>query len=93
MTLTQVIAISFMALVKLAIIVWISPLLIFPSVALILVGIWFGTVYQRAVLPVKREMNNSRSPVLAHFGAAIAGLGKFSSLMVHLCSKVVFSVN
>ncbi len=36
---------------------------------------WLGHVYMKAQLAVKRERSNARSPVIGHFGAAIAGLG------------------
>jgi len=35
-------------------------------------------MYIKAQLSVKREMSNARSPVLSHFGAAIAGIGASS---------------
>lgn len=48
---------------------------IFPSGVIAVLGIGVGQIYIRAQLPFKREMSVSKSPVLAHFGAAIAGLG------------------
>ncbi|TCD68828.1 hypothetical protein EIP91_009695 [Steccherinum ochraceum] len=52
----------------------ISPVFIFPGLFVMAVGGWFGHVYMRAQLPVKREMSNAKSPVLANFGSAIGGL-------------------
>ncbi|KAF7792456.1 hypothetical protein EIP86_003493 [Pleurotus ostreatoroseus] len=55
-------------------VVIISPIFVFPG---LLVGAIMGIVgqlYMRAQLAVKRERSNARSPVLGHFGAAIAGL-------------------
>ncbi|KAF7978930.1 hypothetical protein HWV62_44135 [Athelia sp. TMB] len=42
----------------------------------------------RAVLPVKREMNNSRSPILAHFGAAMDGLVSIRAYGAQLANRV-----
>jgi len=61
-------------IIKLAAIVIISPLFLFPGMALAALGGYFGHVYLKAQLSVKREMSNARAPVLAHFNAAIAGL-------------------
>lgn len=80
-----VVDISFFLLVKLGLVVYISPAFIFPSVLMILIGMWCGNVYNKAVLPVKREMNNSRSPILAHFGAAIAGIGQLIPFIAARC--------
>jgi hypothetical protein len=41
-----------------------------------MLGIWCAQVYIKAQLCVKREMSNARSPVLGHFGAAVAGIGR-----------------
>lgn len=54
-----------------------SPIFLVPSVAAFAIGAWLGQIYIKAQLSVKREMSNARSPVLAHFGAAIAGIGMF----------------
>ncbi|KAF7977580.1 hypothetical protein HWV62_3166 [Athelia sp. TMB] len=67
-------AITLFTLVKLGLIVFFSPLFLLPCLVVILIGVWCGNVYNKTVLSVKREMNNARAPVLAHFGAAIAGL-------------------
>lgn len=52
-----------------------SPVFLLPGVVAFAVGAFFGQVYIKAQLSVKREMSNARSPVLSHFGAAIAGIG------------------
>lgn len=70
-------AISIFTIVKLGLIVFFSPIFLLPCVAVVLVGIWCGQIYNTTILSVKREMNNARAPVLAHFGAAITGLGMF----------------
>jgi len=52
-----------------------SPVFLFPGVAAFAIGALLGQIYIKAQLSVKREMSNARSPVLSHFGAAIAGIG------------------
>lgn len=52
-----------------------SPASLLPGVAAFVIGAAVGQVYIKAQLSVKREMSNARSPVLSHFGAAIAGIG------------------
>ncbi|TFY70118.1 hypothetical protein EVJ58_g61 [Rhodofomes roseus] len=59
---------------KLAAVVVMSPIFLFPGAFVAIAGGWLGQVYMKAQLSVKREMSNARSPVLGHFGAAIAGL-------------------
>ncbi|KAJ6479091.1 hypothetical protein C8R45DRAFT_933872 [Mycena sanguinolenta] len=50
------------------------PIFFFPGAFVGAVGAWVGQIYISGQLPVKRFMSNTRAPVLAHFGAAIAGL-------------------
>ena len=64
---------------KLIAVVVFSPAFLLPGAAVFLIGAWVGQVYMKAQLSVKREMSNARSPVLSHFGAAIAGIGVYSS--------------
>lgn len=52
-----------------------TPIFVIPGVAVGAIGSWCGQIYIKAQLSVKREMSNAKSPVLSHFGAAIAGLG------------------
>ncbi|PBK89704.1 hypothetical protein ARMGADRAFT_1167459 [Armillaria gallica] len=66
--------ISVTMLIKFVAVVIVTPLFLFPSVIVALAGAWCGQVYIKAQLSVKREMSNAKSPVLSHFGAAIAGL-------------------
>ncbi|KAJ7741259.1 P-loop containing nucleoside triphosphate hydrolase protein [Mycena metata] len=61
-------------LIKLIVVVIYAPLFFFPGVLVGLLGAWIGQIYISGQLPVKRLMSNTRAPVLAHFGAAIAGL-------------------
>lgn len=56
-----------------------SPIFLLPSVAAFAIGVLLGQVYIKAQLSVKRELSNARSPVLSHFGAAIAGIGVYPS--------------
>ncbi|KAF7340426.1 Multidrug resistance-associated ABC transporter protein [Mycena venus] len=51
-----------------------TPVFFFPGVFVGSLGAWVGQIYIAGQLPVKRLMSNNRAPVLAHFGAAIAGL-------------------
>lgn len=66
---------SLSIIVSLAIILIFAPMFIPPSIVVALIGVWVGQVYIRTIMSVKREMSNARSPVLAHFGASVAGLG------------------
>ncbi|KAF8477848.1 hypothetical protein JB92DRAFT_2801159 [Gautieria morchelliformis] len=50
------------------------PMFVLPGILVFVVGRFCGELYIKAQLSIKREMSNRRSPVLAHFGAAIAGL-------------------
>jgi ABC-type multidrug transport system fused ATPase/permease subunit len=52
----------------------ITPSFIFPGIFITVLGAWLGHIYIRAQLSVKREQANAKSPVLAHFSAAISGL-------------------
>ena len=52
-----------------------SPMYTVPSILIGILGGWVGQLYMSAQLAVKREMSNARSPILGHFGAAVAGLG------------------
>lgn len=66
---------SISMLVKLVAVLVFTPIWVIPSVLVAGIGAWIGNMYISAQLPVKREMSNARSPVLAHFGAALSGLG------------------
>ncbi|KAI0666643.1 multidrug resistance-associated ABC transporter [Trametes maxima] len=50
------------------------PIFIVPSAVVGVVGASLGWVYLKAQICVKREMSNTRAPVLGHFSSAIAGL-------------------
>ncbi|KDR83054.1 hypothetical protein GALMADRAFT_238844 [Galerina marginata CBS 339.88] len=59
---------------NLFVIIIFTPIFLFPGLAVAALGFYLGNIYLKAQLSVKREMSNARSPVLAHFSAAIAGL-------------------
>lgn len=63
-------------LIKFASVIVISPTFLIPGIFISVLGAWCGQIYIKAQLAVKREMSNARSPVLGHFGAAVAGLSK-----------------
>jgi len=51
-----------------------TPIFLLPGVLITIFGVYIGNIYLRAQMSVKREKSIAKSPVLAHFGAAIAGL-------------------
>ncbi|KAF8963030.1 multidrug resistance-associated ABC transporter [Flammula alnicola] len=51
-----------------------TPIFLFPGLAVAALGLYLGNIYLKAQLSAQREMSNARSPVLAHFSAAIAGI-------------------
>ena len=63
-------------MMRFAAVVVITPVFVIPGIVIGAIGYWCGQVYIKAQLSVKREMSNARSPVLSHFGAAIAGLSE-----------------
>lgn len=74
--LSALLEISLSMLVKFGAVIILSPIFTLPGIAAFLIGGWAGQMYIKAQLSVKREMSNARSPVLSHFGAAIAGIGE-----------------
>ncbi|KAL5534538.1 hypothetical protein ACEPAG_1001 [Sanghuangporus baumii] len=69
-----VIELTIMLLIRLAAVVYMTPIFILPGIVVGVLGSWLGQIYIKAQLSVKREMSNAKSPVLNHFGAAVAGL-------------------
>lgn len=63
-------------LLKFGAVVLYSPVFSIPGIFIGIIGGYLGQIYMKAQLSVKREMSNARSPVIGHFGAAIAGLGE-----------------
>lgn len=62
-------------------VIWFAPIFGIPGFVVGALGGWCGHIYMKAQLSVKREMSSAKSPVLSHFGAAIAGLGEVGSLL------------
>ena len=73
--LNAVLSMGISMLAKFVAIVVFSPVFLFPGVIAFVIRAAVGQIYIKAQLSVKREMSNARSPVLSHFGAAIAGIG------------------
>ncbi|TFY55109.1 hypothetical protein EVJ58_g8459 [Rhodofomes roseus] len=65
---------SIKMLMKLGVVVVISPIFLPPGVFIAVAGGWIGGFYMKAQLAVKRETSNAKAPVIGHFGAAFAGL-------------------
>ena len=61
-------------LMKLGVVVLISPIFLLPGAFIGALGAWVGELYMKAQLAVKRERSNAKAPVLGHLGAAFAGL-------------------
>ncbi|KAJ7697209.1 P-loop containing nucleoside triphosphate hydrolase protein [Mycena rosella] len=61
-------------LVRFIAVVIYAPIFFFFGLMVGALGAWIGQIYIAGQLGVKRLMSNTRAPVLAHFGAAIAGL-------------------
>ncbi|KAJ7646982.1 P-loop containing nucleoside triphosphate hydrolase protein [Roridomyces roridus] len=61
-------------LTKFFAVVLFAPISFFGGVLVGLIGGMCGRIYLASQLSVKREMSNAKAPVLAHFGATMAGL-------------------
>ncbi|KAJ6619498.1 P-loop containing nucleoside triphosphate hydrolase protein [Mycena sp. CBHHK59/15] len=62
---------SIFVLAKFAAVMILSPAFILPGAAVTFVSVYLGRVYMTAQIPIQRRMSAARSPVLAHFAAAI----------------------
>ncbi|KAJ7676645.1 P-loop containing nucleoside triphosphate hydrolase protein [Mycena polygramma] len=51
-----------------------APIFFFPGALVGALGVWIGQIYISGQLPIKRLVSNTRAPVLAHVGSALAGL-------------------
>ncbi|KAJ7847130.1 P-loop containing nucleoside triphosphate hydrolase protein [Mycena olivaceomarginata] len=60
--------------VKFFAIVLFTPVFFFAGLIIGVLGAIFGRIYMASQLSVKREQSNAKAPVLAHFGAMMAGL-------------------
>jgi hypothetical protein len=76
-------------IVKLAAVVYMTPVFVLPGLGIGALGSWLGNIYIKAQLSVKREMSNARSPVFSHFNAAIAGLRKLQLRFTRIKLNVV----
>ena len=74
-TFSAVVELTICMLVRLIGPVIFTPAFLLPGLLVAGLGVYIGNIYLKAQMSVKREMSNARSPVLAHFGAAINGLG------------------
>ncbi|KAJ7212213.1 P-loop containing nucleoside triphosphate hydrolase protein [Mycena pura] len=61
-------------LAKFTAVMILSPAFILPGATITLVSVLTGRIYMNAQLPIQRQMSAARSPILAHFSAAISGL-------------------
>ncbi|KAJ6508901.1 multidrug resistance-associated ABC transporter [Mycena sanguinolenta] len=51
-----------------------NPVFVLPGGIITLLSVFTGRIYMVAQLPIQRQMSAARSPMLAHFAAAISGL-------------------
>ncbi|KIJ45713.1 hypothetical protein M422DRAFT_227467 [Sphaerobolus stellatus SS14] len=72
--LSDTVDLSLYLLIRFLAVVFFVPVFLIPGIIVLILGTICGQLYMKAQLSVKREMSNRRSPVLAHFGAAISGL-------------------
>ncbi|OJT09188.1 ATP-binding cassette transporter abc4, partial [Trametes pubescens] len=63
----------FMVLKVVAVVIF-SPIFLLPSIVVAGLGALLGNVYMTGQLSTKREMSNSKAPVLGHFSAAVSGI-------------------
>ncbi|KAF7365323.1 hypothetical protein MVEN_00404300 [Mycena venus] len=61
-------------LAKFSAVMILNPAFILPGATITLLSVLTGRFYMRAQLPIQRQMSAARSPMLAHFAAAISGL-------------------
>ena len=57
-------------------IIYVAPIFSVMGVISAALGGWWGQIYLRAQLPVKREMSNTRAPIIGHLSATLTGLGQ-----------------
>ncbi|KAJ7189543.1 P-loop containing nucleoside triphosphate hydrolase protein [Mycena pura] len=60
--------------IKFGTVILFSPAFLVPGLVITMLGAFFGQLFMKAQLPVKREMSNARSLTLGHFSAVITGL-------------------
>ncbi|KAF8182307.1 multidrug resistance-associated ABC transporter [Pholiota molesta] len=66
--------ISIAMVASIGVIMVFTPVFIIPGLFVAALGFYLGNMYLKAQLSAQREKSNARSPVLAHFSAAIAGI-------------------
>ncbi|KIJ23254.1 hypothetical protein M422DRAFT_786228 [Sphaerobolus stellatus SS14] len=59
---------------RMGIVIIFIPIFIFPALGIAFMAVYTSNFYLKAQMAVKREMSNAKAPLLAHLGAAIAGL-------------------
>ncbi|KAF7299044.1 hypothetical protein MIND_00852700 [Mycena indigotica] len=69
-------------LAKFVAVMIISPTFLLPGAMIIAASAFAGWVYLSAQLPIQREVSRARSPMLAHFSAAVAGLPSIRAYQV-----------
>lgn len=94
-TMFWVIDMTLNCLIKFGAILLVTPMFVFPGIAVGLAGTLLANRYLKTQLSIKREMrcvyvhtlrflafhfifSNARSPLLAHFSAAMHGIGGFN---------------
>ncbi|KAF8876196.1 P-loop containing nucleoside triphosphate hydrolase protein [Gymnopilus junonius] len=65
---------TIITLTKLGAVVLFTPASLIPGVGVAVAGSFMGRLYLKSQLSARREMSNSRSPLIAHFIAAMHGL-------------------
>jgi hypothetical protein len=69
--------------------VFFAPTVGILGLLVFVLGAILGNVYIKSQLPVKREMSKAKAPLIAHFGAAVEGLGE-PMIFVDLALLIIF---
>lgn len=107
LSLRTLVAIFLYVAIRLCAPIYFTPIFLLPSIFIGGVGACIANVYLKAQMSVKREQrclsssiyhvvcsfyhSNARSPLLAHLGAAITGLGSFNTSLFTDNSDHLFS--
>lgn len=83
----HLVELSLLLIVRFLSVVFMSPIFLIPGFIAGALGAWIGNIYIKAQLSVKREMTKYNSPVISHFNASIAGLGKCISSLIRVTYK------
>lgn len=78
---------------KLGIVVFLTPVFIFPGLLVFVIGGMCGRLYIASQLAVKRQQSVAKAPILAHFGGTLSGLGRSRSfeLTLHNTFLIIIS--